>query len=182
MEYPEMGIRPSDSGYTEIQAMGREINYMKGRAHLQTLEKDLSKHHSSRSLGDRVVALMHETIGQRHPKLEHEDPLQSTDIPMISVTPSLYRQSIAATTTDVFVTPKSRLSNDDESDEEKDETGGGSTKVREQETCPMIFENDRASSNPVSTASVTKLGNGTHSSPKNMNTSRLGATPHEYML
>ncbi|KAM0413453.1 hypothetical protein ACHAPD_008554 [Fusarium lateritium] len=126
MEYPEMGIRPSDSGYTEIQAMGREINYMKGRAHLQTLEKDLSKPHSSRSLGDRVVALMHETIGQRHPK--HDDPLQSPDIPMIPVTPSLFRQSIAATATDVFVTPKSRLSNDDESDEEKGETGRDSTK------------------------------------------------------
>ncbi|KAH6966820.1 hypothetical protein EDB82DRAFT_347583 [Fusarium venenatum] len=126
MEYPEMGIRPSDSGYTEIQAMGREINYMKGRAHLQTLEKDLSKPHSSRSLGDRVVALMHETIGQRHPK--HDDPLQSPDIPMIPVTPSLFRQSIAATATDVFVTPKSRLSNDDESDEEKGETGRDLTK------------------------------------------------------
>ncbi|XEV06832.1 hypothetical protein FSHL1_012119 [Fusarium sambucinum] len=177
MEYPEMGIRPSDSGYTEIQAMGREINYMKGRAHLQTLEKDLSKPRSSRSLGDRVVALMHETIGQRHPK--HDGPLQSPDIPMIPVTPSLFRQSIAATATDVFVTPKSRLSNDDESDEEKGETGRDSTKVRKQETCSMIFENDRASSTPVYAVYATKLGDGTHSLSGNMNTSRLGATQDE---
>ncbi|GKU14834.1 hypothetical protein FLAG1_02311 [Fusarium langsethiae] len=137
MQYPEMGIRPSESGYTEIQAMGREINYMKGRAHLQTLEKDLSKPHSSRSLGDKVVALMHEAIGQRHPK--HDEPLQSVDIPMVPVTPSLFRQSIAATTTDVFVTPKSRLSDDDESHKGKGEAGAGSTKVREQDTCPMIL-------------------------------------------
>ncbi|KAL3595168.1 hypothetical protein FPOAC2_09490 [Fusarium poae] len=161
MEYPEMGIRPSDSGYTEIQAMGREINYMKGRAHPQTLETRISKPHSSRSLGDRVVALMHETIGQRHPK--YDDPLQSSDIPMVPVTPSLFRQSIAATMTDVFVTPKSRLSNDDESDEEKGEAGGGSTKAREQETCSMMLENDGSSPNLAYAAFITKLDDATHS-------------------
>ncbi|RGP75852.1 hypothetical protein FSPOR_445 [Fusarium sporotrichioides] len=177
MEYPEMGIRPSESGYTEIQAMGREINYMKGRAHLQTLEKDLPKSHSSRSLGDKVVALMHEAIGQRHPK--HDEPLQSVDIPMVPVTPSLFRQSIAATTTDVFVTPKSRLSDDDESDKGKGEAGAGSTKVREQDTCPMILENDRASPNLVCAESITKFDNRTRSSPDNRIPSRPGVAQEE---
>ncbi|KAK6699914.1 hypothetical protein SNK05_012713 [Fusarium graminearum] len=152
MEYPEMGIRPTESGYTEIQAMGREINYMKSRAHLQTPERDLSKPHSSRSLGDRVVALMHEAIGQRHPK--HDEPLQLVDIPMVPFTPSLARQSIAATTTDFFVTPKSHLSDDGESDEEKNGGEGGSAKARERETCQVILGSDRTLSKPLFAASI----------------------------
>ncbi|UZP42650.1 hypothetical protein NXS19_010466 [Fusarium pseudograminearum] len=164
MEYPEMGIRPTESGYTEIQAMGREINYMKGRAHLQTPERDLSKPHSSRSLGDRVVALMHDAIGQRHSK--HDEPLQSVDIPMVPFTPSLARQSIAATTTDFFVTPKSHLSDDGESDEEKNE-GEGSSATRERETCQVILHSDRTLPKPLFAASITKFDNRTHSSPEN---------------
>jgi hypothetical protein len=167
MEYPEMGIRPSESGYTEIQALGREINYMKGQTHLQPFEKDLSKPHSSRSLGDRVVALMHEAIGQRHPK--HDEPLQSADIPMVPVTPSLVRQSIAATTTDVFVTPKSHLSNDGESDEERGKAEAASTKMREQETYPMMIDDDRTA------ALIVKVDDGTRSTTDDMTLNRLGA-------
>ncbi|KAG5659338.1 hypothetical protein KAF25_000540 [Fusarium avenaceum] len=108
MEYPEMGIRPSESGYTELQALGREISNMKGGIHVQTPERELSKPQSSRSLSDRVVALMHEAIGQRHVKQDEvvEPPECSVGPP----TPSLLQESIAAT--DVFVTPKSHFSDD----------------------------------------------------------------------
>ncbi|KAF5243862.1 hypothetical protein FAUST_2628 [Fusarium austroamericanum] len=177
MEYPEMGIRPTESGYTEIQAMGREINYMKGRAHLQTPERDLSKPHSSRSLGDRVVALMHEAIGQRHPK--HDEPLQLVDIPMVPFTPSLARQSIAATTTDFFVTPKSHLSDDGESDEEKNGGEGGSAKAREREACQVILGSDRTLSNPLFTASIAQFDNRTHSSPENRTPGQPGVAQEE---
>lgn len=119
MEYPEMGIRPSESGYTELQALGREISNMKGQGHLQTSGQDISKPQSSGRLGDRVVALMHEAIGQKHPK--PDELLESVDIPIVPGTPSVIRPSIAATTTDVFVTPKSHFSNDGESKGDIDE-------------------------------------------------------------
>ncbi|RGP72692.1 hypothetical protein FLONG3_6700 [Fusarium longipes] len=159
MEYPEMGIRPSESGYTEIQVLGREINYIKGQVHLKNVEKDLLRPHSSRSLGDKVVELMHEAIGQRHPK--HDEPFQPADIPMVPVTPSLVGQSIAATTTDVFTTPKSHLSNGSESSGEEGEATAGYFRVREQEVCPVMSEKDRVPSNPVFAASIAKVDHDT---------------------
>ena len=54
-----------------------------------------------------LVALMHEAIGQKHPKAD--ELLESADIPIVPGTPSVIRPSIAATTTDVFVTPKSHF-------------------------------------------------------------------------
>ncbi|KAH7263521.1 hypothetical protein BKA59DRAFT_59657 [Fusarium tricinctum] len=130
MEYPEMGIRPSESGYTELQALGREISNMKGGIHVQTPERELSKPQSSRSLSDRVVALMHEAIGQRHVKQDEvvEPPKCSAGPP----TPSLLQESVAAT--DVFVTPKSHFSDDAADDREKDSVNTDLTKTEEQKT------------------------------------------------
>lgn len=147
MEYPEMGIRPSELGYTELQALGREITNIKGQARLSTLEKGISRPQSSRSLGDRVVSLMHEAIGHIHSK--HDEPSQSADVLLVPVTPSVARQSIAATTTDVFVTPKSHFSDDEENGEEKGEAGTNSeaelTKTGRKEVCPIVSENGSAS-------------------------------------
>ncbi|KAF9777582.1 hypothetical protein IL306_004380 [Fusarium sp. DS 682] len=138
MEYPEMGIRPSESGYTELQALGREISNMKGESHLQTPERELSKPHSSRSLGDRVVALMHEAIGQRHSK--HDAAVESAECPTVPLTPSLVRESLAAT--DVFVTPRSRFSNDALNEEEKNCVETESTKMKGQKTQLTLPESD----------------------------------------
>ncbi|KAM0245348.1 hypothetical protein ACHAP5_005430 [Fusarium lateritium] len=137
MEYPEMGIRPSDSGYTELQALGREISNMKGGALVQTPERELSKPQSSRSLGDRVVALMHEAIGQRY--LKHGEVLEPTECSLGPPTPSLLQESIAAT--DVFVTPKSHFSDDAADDRKEDSVNADLTKVQEQETQPALLEN-----------------------------------------
>ncbi|CAJ0555148.1 Ff.00g052130.m01.CDS01 [Fusarium sp. VM40] len=137
MEYPEMGIRPSESGYTELQALGREISNMKGGIHVQTPERELSKPQSSRSLSDRVVALMHEAIGQRHVKQDEvvEPPECSVGPP----TPSLLQESIAAT--DVFVTPKSHFSDDAADDREKDRVNTDLTKTEEHEIQLAPLEN-----------------------------------------
>ncbi|KAI1016283.1 hypothetical protein LB504_009065 [Fusarium proliferatum] len=130
MEYPEMGIRPSESGYTELQALGREISNMKGEPHLHVPGRELSKPQSSRSLGDRVVALMHEAIGQRHSK--HDEVAEVAEYPTVPLTPSVVRESIAAT--DVFVTPRSRFSNDAMDGETRTGTGAESNKVEDQKT------------------------------------------------
>ncbi|KAF5676302.1 hypothetical protein FHETE_2182 [Fusarium heterosporum] len=108
MEYPEMGIRPSEPGYTELQALGREINNMKGKTHQDTSKSELPKQQSSRSLGDRVVALMHEAMGQRQAK--NDETPRPTERAIRPPTPSLMWDSITAT--DVFITPKSHFSDD----------------------------------------------------------------------
>ncbi|KAF5966086.1 hypothetical protein FCOIX_12660 [Fusarium coicis] len=130
LEYPEMGIRPSESGYTELQALGREISNMKGEPHLHVPGRELSKPQSSRSLGDRVVALMHDAIGQRHWK--HDDLVEVAEDPSIPLTPSVVRESIAAT--DVFVTPRSRFSNDAKDGEARTSTEAEPNKVKGQKT------------------------------------------------
>ncbi|KAF4947122.1 hypothetical protein FGADI_10655 [Fusarium gaditjirri] len=130
MEYPEMGIRPSESGYTEIQALGREISDMKGESRLQVPERELSKPQSSRSLGDRVVALMHEAIGQRHTK--HDEATEVAECPTVPLTPSVVRESIAAT--DAFVTPRSRFSSDAMDGEAKTDAEVESNKAKDQKT------------------------------------------------
>ncbi|KAF4342007.1 hypothetical protein FBEOM_4057 [Fusarium beomiforme] len=149
MEYPEMGIRPSESGYTELQALGREISNMKRESHLQSPERGLSKPHSSRSLGDRVVALMNEAIGQKHSK--HDATVESAECPTVPPTPILVRESLAAT--DVFVTPRSRFSNDalEEGEESDDETD--SIKVKDQKIQLTLPEsNGNAPRNNFSTS------------------------------
>ncbi|KAF5613446.1 uncharacterized protein FSUBG_654 [Fusarium subglutinans] len=136
MEYPEMGIRPSESGYTELQALGREISNMKGEPHLHVPGRELSKPQSSRSLGDRVVALMHEAIGQRHSK--HDDVAEAAEDPTVPLTPSVVRESIAAT--DVFVTPRSRFSNDTIDGETRAGTEAESGRVKDQKTQLTVLE------------------------------------------
>ncbi|KAF5587400.1 hypothetical protein FPCIR_7581 [Fusarium pseudocircinatum] len=130
MEYPEMGIRPSESGYTELQAVGREISNMKGEPHLHVPGRELSKPQSCRSLGDRVVALMHDAIGQRHWK--HDDVVEVAEDPTAPLTPSVVRESIAAT--DIFVTPRSRFSNDAKDGETRASTEAEHNKVKDQKT------------------------------------------------
>ncbi|KAF4967518.1 hypothetical protein FSARC_4903 [Fusarium sarcochroum] len=146
MEYPEMGIHPSGSGYTELQVLSREISNMKGENHMQTPEGGLSKPQSSQSLGDRVVALMHEATRLRHSK--HDDTHQSTEYPVVPLTPSLVRESTAAT--DVFVTPKSRFSDDAADGERKNGPEAHSTKMEGHETQSTLSETDGASSQPKS--------------------------------
>ncbi|SPJ86850.1 uncharacterized protein FTOL_11875 [Fusarium torulosum] len=137
MEYPEMGIRPSESGYTELQALGREIRNMKGGIHIQTPERELSKPQSSKSLSDKVVDLMHEAIGQRHVK--QDEVLEPPECSVGPPTPSLLQESVAAT--DVFVTPKSHFSDDAADDREKDRVNADLTKTEEQETQLALLEN-----------------------------------------
>jgi hypothetical protein len=165
MEYPEMGIRPSESGYTELQALGREISNMKGQTHLQTSGQDISKPQSSGRLGDRVVALMHEAIGQKHPK--PDELLEPADIPIIPGTPSVVRPSIGATTTDVFVTPKSHFSNDEESKEDIDELDASFTTAGRYEARPRLFDNNGASLYPGLVAPTENFDSSIRSLPAN---------------
>ncbi|KAH7183019.1 uncharacterized protein B0J16DRAFT_159769 [Fusarium flagelliforme] len=165
MEYPEMGIRPSESGYTELQALGREISNMKGQAHLQTSGQDISKPQSSGRLGDRVVALLHEAVGQKHRK--PGELLESADIPIVPGTPSVVRPSIGATTTDVFVTPKSHFSNDGESKGDIDELDASFTTAGRYEARPRLFDNDGASSYPVLAAPTENFDSSIRSLPAN---------------
>ncbi|KAJ4125487.1 hypothetical protein NW768_009107 [Fusarium equiseti] len=160
MEYPEMGIRPSESGYTELQALGKEISNMKGQAHLKTSGQDISNPQFSGRLGDRVVALMHEAIEQNHPK--PDELLEPADIPIVPGTPSVVRPSIGATTTDVFVTPKSHFSSDGESKGDIDELDTCFTTVGRYEAPPRLFDNDGASSYPVLTAPTENFDSSMH--------------------
>ncbi|KAF5553884.1 hypothetical protein FPHYL_8564 [Fusarium phyllophilum] len=148
MEYPEMGIRPSESGYTELQALGREISNMKGEPHLHVLGRELSKPQSSRSLGDRVVALMHDAIGQRHSK--HDDVAEVAEDPTVPLTPSVVRESIAAT--DVFVTPRSRFSNDAKDGETRTSTEAEPNMVKDQKTQLTVPESSKDA--PLSDSSI----------------------------
>ncbi|KAJ4269617.1 hypothetical protein NW762_001285 [Fusarium torreyae] len=136
MEYPEMGIRPSGSGYTELQVLSREIGNMKGENHVQMAERGLSKPQSSKSLGDRVVALMHEATRLRHSKHDDTHSNESTEYPVVPPTPSLIRESITAT--DVFVTPKSRFSDDATKEEKESGSEVHSVMMEEQETQPTL--------------------------------------------
>ncbi|RBR01467.1 hypothetical protein FVER53590_11499 [Fusarium verticillioides] len=156
LEYPEMGIRPSESGYTELQALGREISNMKGEPHLHVPGRELSKPQSSRSLGDRVVALMHDAIGQRHWK--HDDVVEVAEDPTIPLTPSVVRESIAAT--DIFVTPRSRFSNDAKDGEARTSTEAESDKVKGQKTQLKLPEGSK------------------NAPPSNSSTSIKGVEPH----
>ncbi|KAG5753176.1 hypothetical protein H9Q70_004161 [Fusarium xylarioides] len=139
MEYPEMGIRPSESGYTELQALGREISNMKGEPHLHVPGRELSKPQSTRSLGDRVVALMHDAIGQRQSK--HDDVAEVAEGPTVPLTPSVVRESIAAT--DVFVTPRSRFSNDAKDGETRTSTEAEPNMMKDQKTQLTVPESSK---------------------------------------
>ncbi|KAF5642835.1 hypothetical protein F52700_3061 [Fusarium sp. NRRL 52700] len=150
MEYPEMGIRPSESGYTELQALGREISNMKGEPHLHVPGRELSKPQSSRSLGDRVVALMHDTIGQRHSK--HDNVAEVAEYPTVPLKPSVVRESIAAT--DVFVTPRSRFSNDAMDGETRIGTEAESNKVKDQKTPLTVPESIKNAPQSNSSTSI----------------------------
>jgi superfamily II DNA or RNA helicase len=154
MEYPEMGIRPSESGYTELQALGREIRNMKGEPHLHVPDREMSKPQSSRSLGDRVVALMHEAIGQRHSK--HDDAAEVAEYPTVPLTPSVVRESIV--TTDVFVTPRSRFSNDAMDGEAKTGTEAESNKVKDQKTQLTVPESIKDAPPSNSSTSIKDVG------------------------
>ncbi|KAF5631882.1 uncharacterized protein FTJAE_7785 [Fusarium tjaetaba] len=156
MEYPEMGIRPSESGYTELQALGREISNMKGEPHLHAPGRELSKPQSSRSLGDRVVALMHDAIGQRHWK--HDDVVEVAEDPKIPLTPSVVRESIAAT--DIFVTPRSRFSNDANDGETRTSTEAEPHKVKGQKTQLKLPEGSKNA--PPSNSSTSIKGVESH--------------------
>ncbi|KAF4443274.1 hypothetical protein FACUT_1496 [Fusarium acutatum] len=148
MEYPEMGIHPSESGYTELQALGREISNMNGEPLLHVPGRELSKPQSSRSLGDRVVALMHDAIGQRHSK--HDDVAEVAEEPTVPLTPSVVRESIAAT--DVFVTPRSRFSNDAKDGETRTSTEAEPNKVKDQKTQLTVPESSKDA--PLSNSST----------------------------
>ncbi|KAF5663344.1 hypothetical protein FDENT_13142 [Fusarium denticulatum] len=148
MEYPEMGIRPSESGYTELQALGREISNMKGGPHLHVPGRELSKPQSSRSLGDRVVALMHDASGQRHWK--HDDVVEVAEDPTVPLTPSVIRESIAAT--DIFVTPRSRFSNDAKDGETRTSTEAETSKVKDQKT--QLTRPESSKNTPLSNSST----------------------------
>ncbi|EXM00872.1 hypothetical protein NOF04DRAFT_1415569 [Fusarium oxysporum II5] len=154
MEYPEMGIRPSESGYAELQALGREIRNMKGEPHLHVPDREMSKPQSSRSLGDRVVALMHEAIGQRHSK--HDDAAEVTEYPTVPLTPSVVRESIVAT--DVFITPRSRFSNDAMDGEAKTGTEAESNKVKDQKAQLTVPESIKDAPPSNSSTSIKDVG------------------------
>ncbi|KAF5016206.1 hypothetical protein F66182_12189 [Fusarium sp. NRRL 66182] len=147
MQYPEMGIRPSQSGFQEIQALGREIINMKGKNNMPESERVVSKPRSSKSLGDKVFALVHGASAHRHPDHDEDAP-QSTERPVMPLTPSLLRESIAAT--DVFLTPKSHFSSDAADDQRTMGLDREPTRMKDQEMQPAHSKSAAILSRPRS--------------------------------
>ncbi|KAH6971724.1 hypothetical protein BKA56DRAFT_621437 [Ilyonectria sp. MPI-CAGE-AT-0026] len=111
LEYPELEILPTGSGYKELQALEKEIKNMKGRPQYLATEESLERPRSVRSLGSRISALMYEAATSNC--VDHDNTPTSANIPKSPGTPasgfhSLLQESVAMT--DIFVTPQSRVS------------------------------------------------------------------------
>ncbi|KAM5378887.1 hypothetical protein ACJZ2D_004189 [Fusarium nematophilum] len=106
LEYPELEILPTESGYEELQILEKEISNMKGDGRPETRQDEQPGPRSTKSLGDKISALMHEAT--RDNQHNHDNISTCTEVPVAPVTPSLLRESIAAT--ELFVTPQSRVS------------------------------------------------------------------------
>lgn len=138
LEYPELEIQPTESGYEELRVLEREINSMKGENRLSTPEGEASRPRSTKSLGDRISALMHEAVMEEHHG--HGDELTLGESVAPPVTPSLLQESIVAT--DVFLTPESRLSYADSSHQGKSGSDTWSAEIRGHEALKAFIEAD----------------------------------------
>ncbi|KAH6896885.1 hypothetical protein B0T10DRAFT_583546 [Thelonectria olida] len=109
LEYPELEILRTESGFKELQALEKEINNLKGRRGSAISENGYARPISTLSLGSRISARMHEVTT---PEFEGRDSIPTaTKTPKTPGTPnshSLMRESVVLT--DTFVTPQSRLS------------------------------------------------------------------------
>ncbi|KPM39327.1 hypothetical protein AK830_g7229 [Neonectria ditissima] len=119
LEYPELEILPTESGYRELQVLGKEIDNMKGRKRSLCLEDALQRSRSARSLGSRISALMQEAAmsgcNDHEETLTVKQPLIAPATPA-SGPPSLLPDSAAPT--DIFVTPQSHFSFSDETQQD----------------------------------------------------------------
>ncbi|KAM6527941.1 hypothetical protein FALCPG4_008974 [Fusarium falciforme] len=139
LEYPELEIQPTESGYEELRVLEREINNMKGENRLSTPEGEASRPRSTKSLGDRISALMHEAAMEEHH--DHGDESALGETLATPVTPSLLQESIVAT--DVFLTPESRLSYANSSQQGKSGSDTGSAEIRGHEALKAFIETDQ---------------------------------------
>ncbi|KAH7134707.1 hypothetical protein B0J13DRAFT_641343 [Dactylonectria estremocensis] len=137
LEYPELEILPTESGYEELQALEKEIGIMRGKPRNLPTEESSTKPKSVRSLGSRISALMFEAATSSFHN--HDKSQTTTSILRSSGTPasgfySLFQESTAPT--DVFVTPQSRISfgfgtREDQQDSDVESTKNNWSTIRE---------------------------------------------------
>ena len=119
LEYPELEILPTESGYRDLRALEHEIENMKSKIRQDGSGEQINHRKSIKSLGSRFSALMHEVMEGRH---EHDHTPTSEERPYLPETPSSQPHSRlhdSVVLSDVFVTPQSRLSLCDPSSQEK---------------------------------------------------------------
>lgn len=147
LEYPELEIQPTESGYEELRVLEKEINNMKGENGLSTPEGEKSRPRSTKSLGDRISALMHEAVMEEHH--DHGNELASGEILATPVTPSLLQESIVAT--EVFLTPESRLSYANSSQYGKSGSDTGSAEIIGHEALKAFIDSNQRAHHSRST-------------------------------
>lgn len=107
LEYPELEILPTDSGFNELQALGKEIDNLTGRGP-GVAEKGNAGQAHTRSLASRISAHIHEVA---RPECEGCDStLPAIKNPGTPGTPSSPSPTQESVVTETFVTPQSRFS------------------------------------------------------------------------
>ncbi|KAF4460932.1 hypothetical protein FALBO_12272 [Fusarium albosuccineum] len=142
LEYPELEIKATESGYEELGVLEREINNIKSDKALEAPEGEVSRPRSSKSLGDRISALMHDTA--RESQHNHSDFPTFPENSAALVTPSARGESTIAT--DVFVTPASRLSDASIDEHAKVNLDKASAIISEQEKMMQFGNTDQQAS------------------------------------
>ena len=131
LDYPELEILPTESGYQELKALEKQIENMKGGTRQMDTGELLARRRSVKSLGSRISALMHEAAEHAH---DHDDASGLPGSQSVPVTPTGRPHSChpkSSTLTEVFVTPQSRFSIGDAPPQEKSVSDRGSTKSAE---------------------------------------------------
>ncbi|KAF7553802.1 hypothetical protein G7046_g7001 [Stylonectria norvegica] len=131
LEYPELEILPTESGYRELKALEREIGAMKGelpQPATEITETTMMRRRSTKSLGSRISALMYEVAENHH---DHDEAESEERIETCPVTPpsgphNCLGGSVAMT--EEFVTPQSRFSFGDMLQQEKAVSDSDSSK------------------------------------------------------
>lgn len=128
LEYPELEILPTESGYRDLTALEHEIENMKGTLRQNGSGEHVHHRKSIKSLGSRISALMHEVMEGNH---DHDNHPTAEERPSLPETPLSRAQSNLGDSivlTDVFVTPQSRLSLRDHPSQDKTASDLESTK------------------------------------------------------
>ncbi|KAI5456408.1 hypothetical protein BGZ63DRAFT_94080 [Mariannaea sp. PMI_226] len=109
LEYPELEILPTESGFKELEALEWEIDNIRGKTCSQISQHDHDQPVPKRSLGSKISSRMQSAPTpeceehNRDPKIARDSKAPSTP-----TSHSLAQESIVLT--DTFVTPQSRLS------------------------------------------------------------------------